>query len=153
MGDGMRIKKVSACLPYQKKITKYNDIVGKLKKSFRGGMSEDKEEFVQQMMDEGTNAELEEYEMHPAYKDITLEQIKGLANCVMEMVTLKEKDPKLFAILVYKMMNPGASLNDIAMEFDIGSKQLVSYYLKKAVKLFPECSNAIINNVEYNKWR
>jgi hypothetical protein len=91
--------------------------------------------------------------MHPAYKDITLEQIKGLANCVMEMVYLKEKDPKLFAILVYKMMNPGASLNDIATELDIGSKQLVSYYLKKAVKLFPECSNAIINNVEYNKWR
>jgi hypothetical protein len=85
--------------------------------------------------------------MHPAYEeqeDDKLERtLTALGQCVRGLVHMKESHPDTYKFVIAKMDKPALSYSEIAAMFSC-RKQNVLYHFRKAVRLIPELSHAII---------
>lgn len=87
--------------------------------------------------------------MHPAYdeegeaEDRIERALSALGQCVRRLVAMKDKHPDTYKFIIAKMDKPALSYSEIALMFDC-KKQNVLYHFRKAVKLFPELSHALI---------
>jgi hypothetical protein len=94
-------------------------------------------------------------EQHPAYEVEREERdrmLEALADCVFELVDLKEKHPETYKFALAKLKDPAASYSDIAKRQKC-RKQNVQYHLKKAVKKCSGLRNALLVDRRFNKTR
>ena len=82
-----------------------------------------------------TEEELQNFEM------VTL--LQAFSKSLRKLVRMKEKFPVTFEIVDAKIAEPNLSYSELAERFSC-RKQNVQYHLKKAVRMFPELSFALI---------
>ena len=87
--------------------------------------------------------------MHPAYGEEAEAEgrvekaLSALGQCVRRLVAMKDSHPDTYKFVIAKMDRPSMSYSEIALMFNC-KKQNVLYHFRKAVKLFPELSHALI---------
>ncbi len=85
--------------------------------------------------------------MHPAYDDdpkaVIDQALTALGQCVKLLISLKELHPDTYKFVQAKMEKPGISYSELASMFNC-RKQNVLYHFRKAVRLHPELSHALI---------
>lgn len=87
--------------------------------------------------------------MHPAYDDSEEAEgrveraLSALGQCVRRLVAMKDNHPDTYKFIIAKMDRPALSYSEIALMFNC-KKQNVLYHFRKAVKIFPELSHALI---------
>jgi len=85
--------------------------------------------------------------MHPAYDDdpaaVIDRALIALGHCVKILIALKERHPETYKFVEAKMEKPAISYSELAAMFNC-RKQNVLYHFRKAVRLHPELSHALI---------
>ena len=73
----------------------------------------------------------------------------ALGKCVRRLVDLKDQAPLTYLLVMVKLEQPYLSYTDIATQHSV-SKQGVFYHFKKAVKMMPELSKALLIDSRFN---
>lgn len=92
--------------------------------------------------------------MHPAYVDesahgVIDEALSALGQCVKALVSMKDSHPETYKFVIAKMDKPSLSYAEIAKMHNC-KKQNVLYHFKKAVRIIPELSHALIVDRRFN---
>jgi len=89
--------------------------------------------------------------MPPAYVK-ELEEVEAifasLAVCVFNLIDMRDSHPETFKYVMAKLRSPRLSYSEMAAQFGC-KKQNVLYHMKKAVRLMPELSTALLIEKRY----